>query len=128
MKSFQDIKIIGVDKNKINRPDPEKQIYDVFFELSEVPPSEWIDVFNGERRTPSHSLWRKAWIEGKYVVVNCTLEELGQQQKDLNENIATSNKQYKEYSSRLEERNQQKISKAEEEKKKINDALDKLKF
>lgn len=97
MEAFKDITIIGVDKDRVNKPNPEKEMYEVYFELSEVPPSEWIGFFDEGRRIPLHSKWRKAWIEGKYVVVYCCLDEVELHQRGLNENVAKSNKKYQDF-------------------------------
>jgi hypothetical protein len=126
---FEDITIIGVDKNRLYRPDPKKELYNVYFELSAVPPSEWVQIFDGERRFPRHTMWRRAWIEGKHVVVHCCLDEIKSYHlRDLKEDVATSNKKYREYLHRLALEEMKEQKRVEEERKSIDDALKGLDF
>ena len=126
---FADIQILGVDKNRLYRPDPEKLLYNVYFELSAVPPSEWVQIFDGERRFPRHTMWRRAWIEGKHAVVHCCLDEVKRfHLRDLKQDVATSNEKYREYLHRLAIEEMKEQKRAEDERNSIDDALDGLNF
>jgi len=76
LSEFEDIRIIGLDDTKTYKPNPEKLLYDIFLELSSYPPMDWRDIFKAERSFPRHSMWRHAWIEGSYIVINCVPDEL----------------------------------------------------
>ncbi|MFX0199582.1 MAG: hypothetical protein ACFFCW_25960 [Candidatus Hodarchaeota archaeon] len=126
--SFEDIKITGVDKSKVYQPDPKKLLYHVYFRLSDRPPSEWGQIFEEEHRFPRHTMWRRAWVEGQYIVVHCPLDEVKDRLRDISQDVANTNKKYREYLHRQtieQEREQQREKKEREE---INKALDELDF
>lgn len=129
MKEFEDIKIIDVAKNKTKKVSPEKELYYVYLELSETPTAEWARIFVNERSFPRHTMWRTAYIEGKYIVINCALEEIKNfHLSDLKIDVKNSNDKYKKIIEEraIEQKKQEEIIK--NEKKKIDDALDKLDF
>ena len=41
-----------------------------------VLPPTWRDIFGREHHTPRSSIWREAIIEGMFIVITCTPEEL----------------------------------------------------
>ena len=100
---FQDIKIIDLDVDKTRPSNKASGLRHMFLKLSELPPREWVQLFENERSFPRHSMWRHAWIEGNYIVVDCVPEEIQQYHlKDLKSDVANSNQKYKEYVSRVE--------------------------
>ena len=74
--SFKAIKIIGMNEIRTYKPDPEKLLYNVYFELSLVPTNKWGQIFEDEHRPPRHTMWQRAWIDGQHIVVQCTLSEV----------------------------------------------------
>ena len=129
LEEFEDITMVGINKDKLYRPDSDKLLYNVYFELSAVPTSEWVDIFDGERHFPRHTMWRRAWIEDNYAVVHCCLDEVkAYHLRDLKEDIATSNRKYREYlhQSALEKIKEQ--NREGEERAEIDDALDGIDF
>lgn len=129
LEAFEDIKIAGVDKNRLYRPDPEKLLYNVHFKLSVKPPIEWVEIFKAERRFPRHSMWRRAWIDGQFIVVHCCLDEVNRfHLKDIKQDVANTNQKYRRYLHQqaiIQERKQQR---KETERKEIDEALDGLDF
>lgn len=107
IQEFEDLKIVDlcVEKSKNSKNNALRQIY---LELSSNAPREWINQFNEQRKSPRHSMWRKAWIEGKYIVIECVPEEIEQYHLPyLKEDVANSNRKYREhieYSTREKER------------------------
>lgn len=129
LELFEDIIIVGADKDKTYNPDPSKLLYNVYFKLSNLPPSEWVEIFEAERRFPRHSMWRKAWIEGDYIVIHCCLDEVKKYHfRDITEDVKNTNRKYREYLQRVEIERQKKLKREEQEKKAIDDALDNLDF
>jgi hypothetical protein len=129
MKEFQDIKIIDVAKNKTIKVSTEKELYYVYLELSKTPTTEWAKIFDNERKFPRHTLWRKAYIEGKYIVIICALEEIKQfHLNDLKENVKNSNEKYRSFLKEKAIGQKKQEETIENEKKKIDDSLDKLDF
>lgn len=127
LEGFEDLKIVEVDKSKTYKPDNNKELYNVYFVLSDVPSREWVEIFEAERRFPRHSMWRKAWIDGYNIVVHCGLDEVKKfHMQDINEDVVNSNKKYRSYLKQLEVKKQKAIEKELNEKNKIDSALDDL--
>lgn len=126
---FEDIKIIGVDKNKSYRPDPKKLLYNVYFKLSAEPPLEWVQIFEEERRFPRHTMWRRAWIEGQYIIVHCCLDEITKIHfKDIKQDVINTNQKYREYLHKQVLELERKRKREEKEQKEIDKVLDGLDF
>lgn len=124
LEGFEDIRIIGIDKNRAYRPDPEKLLYHVYFELSAHPPQEWVQVFDAERQFPRHTMWRHAWIEGNYAVVHCVPEEVKKYHlQDIKQDITNSNAKYREY---LKRASAERVREAQRHKKMEDDLDDAL--
>ena len=98
LENYVDIKIKGLDRKRTRNPDSKKDIYNVYFELSDYPSRIWAEIFEAERVFPRHTMWRRAWIEDKYVVVHCVPEEARKyHQRDIKEDVDNTNKKYREY-------------------------------
>jgi hypothetical protein len=70
----------------------------MYLTLSEQPPSVWSEIFDAERQFPRHSMWRRAWIQGDSIVVDCVPEELEKYHlRDLKEDVANSNTKFRAY-------------------------------
>lgn len=52
LEGFQDVKLLDVDKEKTYNPNQEKALYNVYFQLSDHPPSEWVEIFDAEKTVP----------------------------------------------------------------------------
>ncbi|MCM3342725.1 toll/interleukin-1 receptor domain-containing protein [Paenibacillus sp. MER TA 81-3] len=129
LELFEDIKIVGVDKNKTYNPDPSKKLFNVYFNLSHSPSREWVEIFDAERRVPRHTMWRKAWIEDTFIVVHCCLNEIKKYHLlDITEDVLNSNNKYREYLKNIEMQQQRKASREEKEKHELNEVLDSLEF
>jgi hypothetical protein len=127
LSGFIDISISGVDKARTYNPDPAKGLFNVYFNLSAYPPSEWVEIFDAERRFPRHTMWRKAWIDGDAVVVYCVPEEVKQYHlKDIKQDVATANAKYREFFQRQEQRIAREVEKEMLQRNNLNSALDDL--
>jgi len=121
------IRIVGINKNKTHIPDPRYSLYDVYFELSEAPSSTWSTIFEEERKYPRHSMWRHAWVEGKYIIVNCALEEIEKYHlRDIKEDIETVNGKYSAHINTIKAQKEAERKKREDEESKKNSFLDSL--
>ena len=127
LERFDDIRIVGVDKARTYRPDPEKLLYHVYFELSAHPPQEWVQIFEVERQFPRHTMWRHAWVEGNYVVVHCVPEEVKKYHlRDIKRDVANSNSRYREYLKRVAAERAREALRRKKMEQDLNDALDGL--
>lgn len=95
MAEFADIRIIDLEERLSERIDPRRELFRVHFKLSAEPEPEWEDLFEQQREWPRHSLWRKARVSGKYIVVECSLSEIEMHKADLDEDVANANAAYR---------------------------------
>jgi hypothetical protein len=124
---FVDISISGVDKGRTYNPDPEKILFNVYFNLSGYPPSEWVEIFDAERRFPRHTMWRKAWIDGDAVVVYCVPDEVKKYHlKDIQQDVASANSKYREFLQRQDQRKAREAAKEVQQRNSLSSALDDL--
>jgi hypothetical protein len=124
---FVDISISGVDKARTYNPDPEKVLFNVYFNLSAYPPSEWVEIFDAERRFPRHTMWRKAWIDGDAVVVYCVPDEVKKYHlKDIQQDVASANSKYREFLQRQDQRKAREAAKEVQQRNNLSSALDDL--
>jgi hypothetical protein len=129
LETFENINVVGVDKGKTYNPNKEKSLYNVYFSLSEIPSREWIEIFEAERRFPRHSLWRKAWVEEKYIVVHCALEEIKDyHHRDILEDVKNTNAKYRSYLKQQAIKKQQAETNGNREVAKIDKAIEGLEF
>ncbi|MCC5842561.1 MAG: toll/interleukin-1 receptor domain-containing protein [Opitutales bacterium] len=124
---FDDIAIRGIDKSKLYRPNPDKSLYHVYFELSRNPPREWTEIFDAERQFPRHSMWRHAWVEGRYIVVHCVPEEVKEYHlSDIKQDVETSNAKYRDFLRRVAAQRVREMQKEKQIKHELDKALDGL--
>jgi hypothetical protein len=126
---FQDILITGLNAARTRRPDPNQPIYDFYFDLSGLPPNEWEEVFEAERRFSTPTPWRKVWFELEYLVVRGIPEELdGAHFARLRTDIARTNQRYRQHFTEIAEREAARLRQTEREQKLIEDISHRLKF
>lgn len=98
LQQFDDILILELDDRRSYKPDPAKTLYNLFLRLSALPSEEWRRIFEAERSFPRHSMWRKAWIDGQYIVVHCPLNELERfHARDLHDDLRSTNSKFRRY-------------------------------
>lgn len=126
---FTDISIVGVDKDRTHNPDPRKAMFNVYLELSASPPNDWDQLFAQERSFPRHTMWRRAHLEGRYIVVHCPIDEVGKHHlNDLKQDVANANHKYREALAKHLQQLERKKELQRQEEEKRNDALDSLDF
>jgi hypothetical protein len=129
VSGLTEIKIIDLDVSLTRQSDKAEGLRHMFLKLSETPPSGWVEIFNGERSFPRHSMWRKAWIEDQCIVVDCVPEELERYHLiDLKEDVANANAKYRDYVSRVKRQEEQQSQAEEAEKRRLDELRDKLDF
>lgn len=129
LAGFDDIRIIDLDLNRSNNPDESKMLLNMYLKLSGSPPIEWEQIFDAERRFPRHTMWRRAWIEGQYIIVYCVPDELEKfHLKDLREDTQTTNQKYRQYLTEQAQKEIREISSKEDEKQQLEDLRKRLGF
>jgi len=100
-KPFCDIRIVSFDADRTKRSPSAPGFRLMYLSLSDTPPQRWCQIFDAERQSPRQSLWRRAWIEGGSIVVDCAPEELEQYHlEDLSRDVANSNTKFRSFLAR----------------------------
>jgi hypothetical protein len=129
LASFEDLRIVDLDTGKTHNPDKQKLLFNMYLRLSERPPAEWQEIFAAERRFPRHNMWRRAWIEGGYIVVHCVPDELEQYHlEDLKQDVLNANQKYREYLTRLAREEAREAMRFREQRGEIDRIKDRLSF
>ena len=128
-RSFQDIRITGLDTNKSQDFPSQDGTHRIYLTLSSAPPATWRDIFHRERATPRSSIWRNAIIESMFIVITCTPEELEKYHlKFLKEDVNNTNEKYKLSIAEKDEQSARFHQSEEERKKRLEELRDRLKF
>jgi hypothetical protein len=129
LTSFEDIKILEIDDTKSYKPDPTKFLFNIYLKLSDLPPSEWQQIFDAERRFPRHTMWRKAWIEGEYIIIHCVPDEIEKYHaSDLKEDVMNSNQKYRQYMTEEAQKEAKKTERVRSESNQLKELKQKIKF
>jgi len=98
LSNFIDVTIMDLDLERSYKPDESKFLYNMYLKLSTRPSDDWVQIFNAERRFPRHTMWRDAWIEREFIIINCVPEELEKiHLGDLKEDVLNANTKYRQY-------------------------------
>ncbi len=128
-KVFDEIKIVDLDVEKTRPSNEASGLRHMFLKLSAFPTNEWVQIFQSERSFPRHTMWRHAWIEGQYIVVDCVPEEIERYHlKDLKEDVASTTAKYVSYLQRMEAENERQQKQEAVEREKLANLKGKLKF
>lgn len=89
------IKVVGVDNIRTHTLDSEHQIYNVYFELSIVPPNEWKKIF--EEQYSAKPQTSKKYVDGRHIVVQCLFSEIEENLQTLRKEATKTNQKYLEH-------------------------------
>jgi ribonuclease D len=128
-RPFQDIRITGLDTNKTHDLPSQDGTHRLYLTLSGVPPATWRDIFARERRTARSSIWRDATIDGMFIVITCTPEELEKYHLEfLKEDVKNTNEKFRLSIVEQEELSARFRQSEEARKKRLEEVRDRLKF
>jgi hypothetical protein len=126
---FKDITITGLATERTRQSDRAEGLRHMFLKLSVQPAAEWAQIFKAERQFPRHNTWRKAWIEGDSIVVDCVPEELETHHlKDLQVDLANTNLKYRDYLAKVEAQDRREQEAQAKENERLEDLKGRLKF
>lgn len=95
---FADIKIIGLEEEMTVDSPVRPHLRYVYLRLSQSPPPLWQNYFKDARKVSRHPHWRQAWVDRKYIIVECLLPELELYHlNDLRQDVATANQRYHQH-------------------------------
>ena len=126
---FSDIKIVSMEDDMTVESPNNPKLWYIYFKLSQTPPPLWLKSFTESRKIPRHPKWRHAWIDRKFIVVECVPEEIETHHlADLKKDLAFANGKFREY---LEQQNRTQIRSVQSqalERDKLRDMKGRLKF
>ena len=127
--SFTDIKITGLDAAATQHSPTASGLRLMHLSLSGTPSDVWCQIFAAERQFPRHSMWRRAWVDGAFIVVDCVPEELESHHlSDLKADVVNSNTKYRCYLAKEAERAQSDRQAQQREREHIEDVKSRLNF
>jgi hypothetical protein len=126
---FEDIKIVGLDTALTTESHRGSAMRNIHLRLSASPPGEWIQIFDGERSFPRHSMWRAAEVNVNHIVVDCVTEEIEQYHlRDLKEDVANANKKYRHFLTQVAQQQQQQQKAQTAEREQLEQLRERLDF
>jgi len=129
IESFEDLKLVGVDRDSIYKPNDKTALYNIPLRLSYVPPEPWVRIFEAERRFPRHSMWRRAWVDGRNIVVHCVPDEMQRfHLNDIKQDVNTTNRKYRDVLLRNAQQQLQSNENQRQAFEQLNKTLDELDF
>ena len=126
---FDGIKITGLDLQRTQPSTRAPGLRHMYLTLFAAPPYEWTQIFEDRRRFPRHSMWRRAWIEGDSIVIDCVPEEIeGCHLNDLKEDVVACNERYLEWRTMAAAAAANRDEEERREQKRLEELQSRLKF
>ncbi len=95
---FTDIKIVSLEDEMTVVSPEHPSLFQVFFKLLQTPPPLWQKHFKDQRKIARHPHWRRAWLDRKFIVVECLPAEIETYHlNDLRQDVAKANQLFREY-------------------------------
>ena len=127
--SLIDLRIVGLDADKTQPSHRASGLRHIYLRLSSHPPAVWAKCFAQSREFPRHSMWRKCWIEGSHIVVDCVPEEIERYHlQDLKQDVEVANRDYRQWLAQREAAERRKQEAATAEQARIAGMAARLKF
>ena len=126
---FIDIKIISLEEEMTVESPVRPGLLYVYLRLTQTPPPMWQNYFKESRKVSRHPHWRHAWIDRKYIIVECLTEELEKYHlNDLRQDIAHANRCYREFVLQQSRTDVQKEELQIQEREKLREMKSRLSF
>jgi hypothetical protein len=126
---FIDIKIVELvdDMTVESHDNPALRL--IFLRLSQTPPPLWQKTFAESRKIPRHPRWRRAWLDRKFIIVECVPEEIETHHlRDLKQDIAQANAKFRQYVDQQNRGDYQRRETQSLERDKLRDMKSRLNF
>jgi hypothetical protein len=95
---FTEIKIVGLEEEMTVASFDHPELQMIFLKLSQTPPPIWQSYFKELRNVSRHTHWRKAWIDRRFIVVECLPDEIeAYHLRDLKQDVARANERCHAY-------------------------------
>lgn len=126
---FADIRIVSLEDEMMVESPNQPSLRYVYLKLSQTPPPLWQHHFKEARKVARHPHWRHAWIDRKFIVVECLLEEIELYHlNDLKKDLAHANRQYRQHVTKQSHHEQAKNTAYIQEVEKLRDIKSRLNF
>jgi hypothetical protein len=121
------IRIAGINTDKTRRTLGSTTVYQVYFELSGIPPLAWRDIFGREWKDLNPT--QEAGIDGRFLVMHCPLEEVAATHLPaLKKAVDATNVAYKQYAREQVAEDKRRADVWKEERKTVEDMAKSLRF
>ena len=129
MEDFADIKIVSLEDDLTVESPNNPALRYIYFKLSQTPPPLWQKHFAASRKVARHPKWRHIFIDRKYAVVECVPEEIATHHlRDLKQDLAFANSNYRQYLQHQYRSEHQRTSTQSLERDRIRDMKSRLNF
>jgi hypothetical protein len=126
---FVDIRIVGLEEDMTAGSPERPPLRLVFLRLSQTPPPIWRNYFDEARKISRHPHWRRAWIDRKFIVVECVPEEIEKYHlTDLKQDVARANERCHDYFKPLIQSELHKTHADHNVRDRLREMKDRLKF
>jgi len=101
VESTVDIRIVGINTDKTRRMIGSETLYQIYFELSGIPPHGWGIIFEQEWKAVNAGQplsLQESSVQRAFLVVHCPLEEVARHLPNLKQAVASTNIAYDQYS------------------------------
>ena len=130
-ESITDVRIVGLNTDKTRRMIGSEKVYQVYFELSGIPPQGWRTIFEKEWKALNVGQplsLQEASIDRAFLLMQCPLHEVATHLPVLKKAVAEANIAYKQYVTKRasEEKDREDVWK--DERKTVEDVAKSLHF
>lgn len=126
MADWQDIHITDLDEQRSKRIDLDKAKWRFYFKLSAKAPKAWQQLFEQGRRSPRHTLWRRARATDRHIVLEAPPDEVEMHKSDLDEDMAYTNAAYRKHLEAVQQQKAREEAAAQDDRSLLHDLRQKL--
>jgi len=122
-----EIRIISLNTDKTRKTLGSKTVYQVYFELSEIPPVAWREIFGREWKALNPT--QEAGLDRRSLVMHCPLQEIATKQLPaLKKAVQATNVAYKQFAQEQVTEEERKADVLKEERRTVEEMAKLLKF
>jgi hypothetical protein len=126
-KSTSPIRIVGLNTDKTRRTIGSTTVYQVYFELSEIPPLAWKEIFG--RAWKGLNPTQETGIDGKFLVMHSPLQDIAiTHLPALKKAVEGANVAYEQHAREQVIEDERKVDIWKEERKTVDDIAKSLRF
>jgi hypothetical protein len=85
---FKEIKVIGLDQVRTHPAESSDEKYDIYFELSNVPPPDWRNILQKDSGN--------YWIDGRHVIAQGFSSQVDEILSEVRKEVTLTNQKYRE--------------------------------